>query len=59
MVEGKAHEAEKKLCLMEDTGKGGSTSQIYRMLVKDPQYVCKGCGREARNEDNLCAPEKM
>ena len=33
--------------------------QEYKRLVKEGRYVCKGCGRVAANERNLCAPEKL
>jgi len=25
-------------------------------LVKDAQFICKGCGRVANKEENLCQP---
>jgi hypothetical protein len=28
-------------------------------LVKDAKFICKGCGRVAANESNLCAPEAL
>jgi len=30
-----------------------------KKLVKDAEYVCKSCGRAAKNEDNLCNPTKL
>ncbi len=31
----------------------------YKQLVRDPAYVCRKCGRAARNADNLCRPEPL
>jgi hypothetical protein len=55
----KKHEEEKKLCSIDDVGKDRSTFDSYRKLVKDPQFICKGCGRAAKHDANLCSPEKM
>jgi hypothetical protein len=30
-----------------------------KKLVKDAEYVCKSCGRAAKNEENLCNPTKL
>jgi hypothetical protein len=47
---------EQHLCLLEniktDLGE-------IKKLVKNPQFICKGCGRVAANEKNLCSPEKL
>jgi hypothetical protein len=31
----------------------------YARLVKDPQYVCKNCGRVAAETQSLCAPVRL
>jgi hypothetical protein len=30
-----------------------------KALVRDGKFICKGCGRVAASEDNLCAPEAL
>jgi hypothetical protein len=30
-----------------------------RKLVRDPAYICKNCGRVARDSENLCNPSKL
>jgi hypothetical protein len=48
-----------KLCFIGDIGKEKSTLDNYKKLVKEPRFICKGCGRAAASDSNLCAPEKM
>ena len=31
----------------------------YVELVKDPQYVCKKCGRAAHKAKHVCKPHEM
>ena len=50
---------EEHLCLLQNVGYHTSHMEEYKKLVKDGRYVCKGCGRVAANEKNLCAPEKL
>jgi hypothetical protein len=33
--------------------------EAYKQLVRNPQYVCLGCGRVAAKEENLCAPRPL
>ena len=28
-----------------------------KSLTKDSKFICRGCGRSAASEDNLCQPE--
>ncbi len=30
-----------------------------RKIVKDPEYICKKCGRAANDDDYLCKPEEI
>ena len=30
-----------------------------KKLVKDAEYICKNCGRAAKDEENLCNPSKL
>jgi hypothetical protein len=33
--------------------------EAYKKLVRNPEYICMGCGRVAANEKNLCAPRPL
>jgi hypothetical protein len=50
---------EKHLCLLQNVGYLKSNLDDYKKLVKDGKFVCKGCGRVAVNENDLCAPEQL
>ncbi|MFB0507987.1 MAG: hypothetical protein ACETWT_14750 [Thermodesulfobacteriota bacterium] len=50
---------EKHLCLLQNTGYIKENFSEYKNLVRDPQFVCKNCGRTAANDANLCAPEAL
>jgi len=50
---------EEHLCLLQNVGYLKSNLDDYKKLVKDAKFVCKGCGRTAASEKNLCAPEKL
>jgi hypothetical protein len=52
-------EHEEHLCLLHNVGYLKSNLNDYKKLVKDGKFICKGCGRVAANEKNLCAPEKL
>lgn len=47
------------LCYMENMGILTKYLSQYKQLVKDPQYVCKKCGRAAKSKLNLCKPDKL
>ena len=50
---------EEHLCLLQNTGYVNDNLEDYKKLVRNPKFVCKGCGRVAANEKNLFAPEKL
>lgn len=50
---------EKHLCFLHNTGHLNHSIEHYKGLVKEGKHVCKGCGRVAANEINLCDPEKL
>ena len=50
---------EEHLCLLQNTGYVNDNLEDYKKLVRNSKFVCKGCGRVAANEKNLCAPEKL
>jgi hypothetical protein len=50
---------EEHLCLLNNTGYMNTSMEDYKNLVRDPKFVCKGCGRTAANDKNLCAPERL
>ncbi len=33
--------------------------EAYKTLVRNPQYICIGCGRVAASDTNLCAPRPL
>lgn len=43
---------ENHICQMDDLEK-------IKKLVKDAEFVCKNCGRAAKDEENLCNPSKL
>ena len=50
---------EEHLCLLENVGFVKSNLEDYKKLVRNPQFVCKNCGRTAGSEKSLCSPEKL
>ena len=50
---------EKHLCYLQSIGFLGENLTEYKKLVKNGRYVCKGCGRVAEHDYNLCLPEKL
>ena len=52
-------EHEQHLCYLQNVGYLKTNLEDYKKLLKDAKFVCKGCGRAAANEKNLCAPEKL
>lgn len=50
---------EQHLCYLHNLGYVESNLEDYKKLVKNPQHVCKNCGRAAAEGKNLCNPEKL
>jgi hypothetical protein len=44
---------DKHICQLKDD------LEKVKKLVKGAEYVCKSCGRAAKNEENLCNPTKL
>ncbi len=53
------HDHEKHLCYLHNLGYVKSNFNDYKQLIRNPEFVCKGCGRVAGSEYNLCTPEKF
>ena len=53
------HKMEEKLCSIGGLDKDKPALESFKALVKEPKFICKGCGRAAVNESNLCSPEKL
>ncbi len=49
----------KHLCYLNNMGFLISYPKEYKELVKNPEYICKVCGRVAASATNLCKPEKL
>jgi len=47
------------LCRLYDSKLHKTDPGGYAHLVKDPQYVCKSCGRVASSRNNLCEPIEL
>jgi hypothetical protein len=60
MIEQKGYKVStyEKLCELA-CSPAGTDLKLLKALVKDPKYICKGCGRAAVSEINLCTPEKL
>ena len=50
---------EKHLCLLKNIGFVKKNLEEYKALVRDPDYVCRKCGRAATQKKNLCKAEKL
>ncbi|MHC5088502.1 MAG: hypothetical protein ACYSO4_06935 [Planctomycetota bacterium] len=47
------------LCKLYGAGTAKDAPDQYAHLVRDPQFVCKSCGRVAAKRDNLCDPTPL
>ncbi|MBN2241956.1 MAG: hypothetical protein JW793_04640 [Acidobacteria bacterium] len=47
------------LCYLVNMGFLESNLEDYKERVKNPQFVCKNCGRAADSTDFLCKPSKL
>jgi len=47
------------LCQLQSQELPKKDPVAYAALVKDPNYVCKNCGRVAAGQTNLCSPVKL
>ncbi len=50
---------DKHLCYLNNLAFQISNPNEYKQLIKDGKFFCKGCGRVAANERNLCKPMKL
>ena len=49
----------KKLCGLVKKGAVKEDKKQYKELVRDGQFLCKKCGRVAKNDKNLCKPTDL
>ena len=47
------------LCYLVNMGYLENSFKDYKELVKNPNFVCKKCGRSADSDENLCRPAKL
>ncbi len=47
------------LCVAHTMNYVQTNLEEYKDLVRDGQYVCKNCGRVAKDPQHLCAPDKL
>ena len=47
------------LCYIISQGFHLSEPQEYEVLVNDPHFKCKHCGRVANSDKNLCEPVSL
>lgn len=47
------------LCQLHSEELHKKDPNAYAALVKNPNYVCKNCGRVAAGQENLCSPVKL
>jgi hypothetical protein len=52
-------EHEQHLCFLHNMGYVQSNLEDYKTIVRDANFVCKGCGRTAASDKNLCDPDKL
>lgn len=47
------------MCYLNNLGFPVTNPEDYKELVRDGKFFCKGCGRVAAREKNLCTPLKL
>jgi hypothetical protein len=47
------------LCVAQTMNYIQTNLEDYKNLVRDGQYVCKNCGRVAKEAQYLCAPDML
>ena len=47
------------LCKLTADGMHHQKPEEYMGIVRDPQYVCKSCGRVAAEQTRLCDPLRL
>ena len=53
-------EHEKHLCHLHNIERLlAEQPEAYKQLVRNPKYLCLGCGRAAADSANLCAPRSL
>lgn len=50
---------EHHLCKLHNEKLHQKDPVAYARLVRNPDYVCKNCGRVAVGQEHLCAPVKL
>jgi len=50
---------DKHLCYLNNLGFQVTNPDEYKELVRDGKFFCKGCGRVATRQQNLCTPSKL
>lgn len=50
---------DKHLCYLNNLRFPTSHPAEYKVLVRNPQFMCTNCGRVANDAKNLCKPEKL
>jgi len=47
------------LCYIVSQGFHLSDPEEYQVLVKEPEFKCRHCGRVAKSKKNLCKPTEL
>ena len=50
---------DRHLCFLDNIGYVKANLDMIKQLVRNPNFVCKSCGRSAAREENLCDPERL
>jgi hypothetical protein len=45
--------------MAENVGFVKNNLEEYKKYVRNPQFVCKNCGRAAAKAENLCSPDAL